>query len=232
MPFRIDVPALPFTRALRRAFTRGALLMTLLAIGAGLGRTGTNSLKAAIEHLTGGRCYHTHEVLLNLDHVQRWQFAFENGDADWDAMFDGYVATVDWPGCRFWEQLADRYPNAPVILSARHSGEAWWASAEPTVFASMKRGPLPGLEDWYQMMRVAMVPFTDHLDDRETAIAAYERHNDSVRQYAGSGRLVEWNPALGWEPLCEALDIAVPNDPFPHLNTTKDFRELAALDDF
>jgi hypothetical protein len=84
--------------------------MALVVIGAGLGRTGTNSLKSAIEQLTGGSCYHTHEVLLNLDDVPAWQAAFENGHVDWDAIFDGYVATVDWPSCRFWAQLAVRAP--------------------------------------------------------------------------------------------------------------------------
>jgi hypothetical protein len=205
--------------------------MTLVAIGAGLGRTGTNSLKSAIERLTGGSCYHTHEVLLNLGYVQPWQDAFENGDAHWDAIFDGYVATVDWPGCRFWAQLAERYPDAAIILSTRENADEWWASAERTVFASMERGPLPGYEQWYQMMRVAMTPFTDMWSDREASIAAYERHNESVRDQAPSGRLVEWSPSLGWEPLCQALGVPLPDEPFPHLNTTKAFRELAALGD-
>jgi hypothetical protein len=205
--------------------------MVLLAIGAGLGRTGTNSLKAALERLTGCPCYHTHEVLLNLDHVMLWQQAFQRGEGDWDAIFGRYVATVDWPGCAFWSQLAARYPEAPIILSTRATSEEWWASAQDTVFASMKRGPLPGLEEWYQMMRVAMLPFTDRWDDAEAAVAAYEAHNASVRRDAPAHRLVEWDPSRGWRPLCDALGLPVPDEPFPHLNTTKDFRALAALDD-
>ncbi len=200
-------------------------------IGAGLGRTGTNSLKAALERLLGGSCYHTHEVILHLDHVPRWQAALEAGDADWDAIYAGYVATVDWPGCKFWRQLADRYPGAPVVLSTRASADEWWRSCERTVFASMKRGPLPGLEAWYQMMQVAMQPFTGRWDDRDAAVAAYEQHNAAVRAGVPGGRLIEWRPELGWEPLCRALNIETPSEPFPHLNTTDDFRALAALDE-
>src|SRR3954454_12485039 len=116
--------------------------MPLAVIGAGLGRTGTNSLKVALERLLRGRCYHTHEVVLNLDHVPLWQRAFAVGDGDWNALFDGYSAAVDWPACRFWPQLARRFPEALIVLSTRHSAEEWWTSADKTVFASMERGPL------------------------------------------------------------------------------------------
>lgn len=206
-------------------------MVELLAIGAGLGRTGTNSLKAALERLTGGACYHTHEVLLNLDHVPIWEHAFEAGDGDWDALFAGYTAAVDWPACRFWRELAQLAPNAPIILSTRQTAEEWWASAQPTVFASMRRGPLPGLEQWWQMMTVAMLPFEADWSDKRAAIAAYEDHNATVRREAPADRLVEWNPTLGWGPLCAALGVAGPDEPFPHLNTTQDFRDLAVLGD-
>jgi hypothetical protein len=160
--------------------------------------------------------------LLNLDHVALWEHAFETGHGDWDALFDGYTAAVDWPACRFWRELADLSPGASIILSTRSTAEEWWSSAERTVFASMRRGPLPGLEQWWKMMTVAMLPFEADWSDKGAAIAAYE---------ASAGRLVEWNPSMGWGPLCAALGVAEPDEPFPHLNTTKDFRELAALDD-
>jgi hypothetical protein len=204
--------------------------MTLRAIGAGLGRTGTNSLKLALERLLGAACYHTHEVVLHLDHVQMWQHAFDTGDGDWDAIFAGYTAGVDWPVCRFWRRLAAHYPDAVIILSTRSSAEEWWASAEHTVFASMQRGPLPGLEQWHRMMEAAMQPFTGHWDDRDAAIAGYERHNHAVRAGLPADRVVEWRPDQGWAPLCAALGIDPPEEPFPHVNTTREFRELAALD--
>jgi hypothetical protein len=205
--------------------------VTLKVIGAGLGRTGTNSLKIALERLLGGRCYHTHELVLNLQHVPLWQQAFDTGDGEWDAIFDDYVATVDWPGCRFWPQLLATYPDALVVLSTRNSAEEWWASAERTVFASMKRGPLPGLEDWYLMMRAAMQPFTDRWDDKDAVLAAYEQHNRAVRDAVPRQRLVEWTPEDEWAPLCDALSVARPSEPFPHVNTAREFRQLAALDE-
>jgi hypothetical protein len=204
--------------------------MTLRVIGAGLGRTGTNSLKLALEQLLGEPCYHTHEVVLNLDHVPLWQHAFQTGNADWETIFDGYGATVDWPGCCFWRDLSSMYPEALVVLSARSNPDEWWASAQRTVFASMNRGPLPGLEGWYEMMQNAMSPFTDHWNDKDAAIAAYERHNNEVRHSVPSARLLEWTPEQGWAPLCEALDAPLPEAPFPHVNTTPEFRQLAALD--
>jgi hypothetical protein len=204
--------------------------MTLRAIGAGLGRTGTNSLKLALERLLGSPCYHAHEVILNLDHVPMWQHALDAGDGDWGAIFAGYSAGVDWPVCRFWDRLAAHYPDAVIVLSTRASAAEWWASAERTVFASMLRGPLPGFEQWYRMMEVAMQPFTGHWDDRDAAIAAYEHHNEAVRTGLPPDRLVEWRPDQGWTPLCAALGIDPPDEPFPHVNTTREFRELAALD--
>jgi hypothetical protein len=204
--------------------------MTLAVIGAGLGRTGSNSLKVALERLLGAPCYHTHEVILNLDHVAVWQAAFDGSEPDWDRLLTGYAAAVDWPACKWWRQLADRAADALVVLSTRASSQEWWDSAVPTVFASMKRGPLQGFEAWHRMMQDAMQPFTDIWDDKASGIAAYEAHNDEVRRDAPPGRLVEWQPADGWLPLCEALGVAVPDEPFPHLNTTPDFRALAALD--
>jgi hypothetical protein len=204
--------------------------VTLRVIGAGLGRTGTNSLKLALERLLAGACYHTHEVVLNLHHVPLWQDAVRADDGHWDRIFAGYRATVDWPACRLWPQLMRKYPDALVLLSTRDTAEQWWDSASQTVFASMKRGPLPGLEAWYQMMRDAMQPFTDEWDDKAAAIAAYERHNCEVRAAVPAARLIEWQPQQGWGPLCDALAVTAPNDPFPHVNTRGEFRALAALD--
>jgi hypothetical protein len=204
--------------------------VTLAVIGVGLGRTGTNSLKVALERLLGGACYHTHEVILNLEHVAVWQNAFDGVPPDWERLFQGYVATVDWPGCRLWDELTNAYPDALVVLSTRSSPERWWASAQRTVFASMKRGPLPGFEDWHRMMRSAMQPFTDCWDSKAESIAAYLSHNELIRRTIAHDRLVEWQPADGWRPLCDALGISTPDEPFPHLNTTADFRALAALD--
>ena len=104
--------------------------MTLKLIGAGLGRTGTASLKVALEELGIGRCYHMSEILQNPACTQDWIDA-ANGNADWDKIFSGYTATVDNPGCGFWRELADYYPNAKVILTIRDA-EKWYESTDET----------------------------------------------------------------------------------------------------
>jgi hypothetical protein len=99
--------------------------MTLQVVGAGLGRTGTHSLKLALERLLGGPCYHMVEVFGHPEHVDVWRRAALGETVDWDALFDGYVACVDWPGGSFWHELADAYPEAPILLSTRDSADTW-----------------------------------------------------------------------------------------------------------
>ena len=114
--------------------------MSLQVVGAGLGRTGTHSLKNALEVLLGGPCYHMIEVLAQPDRAPAWSEAFAGKPIDWDQIMDGYVAAVDWPACAFWQELADVNPNAMVLLSTRSSADAWYKSANATIFEITKRG--------------------------------------------------------------------------------------------
>ena len=111
--------------------------MTLRVVGAGLGRTGTHSLKLALEPLLGGPSYHMIEVFGHVEHIPMWRDAALNKPVDWDTVFDGYVATVDWPGASVWEQIAAKYPDAIVLLSVRDSADAWWKSASNTIFLAI-----------------------------------------------------------------------------------------------
>ena len=196
--------------------------MSLRVVGAGLGRTGTTSLKAALERLLGGRCYHMTEVFQHPEHVPLWTAAGRGEPLD-PTVFDGYVATVDWPGATFWRELADANPDAIVLLSARRTPEQWWRSASRTIFEAMRRhgGEFPN----EVVQRVVPV-----WDDAEAAMAAYEAHNRAVREAVPAGRLVEWTPEDGWEPLCAGLGVAVPGEPFPVTNTTDEFRSLFGFD--
>ena len=115
--------------------------MSLRLIGAGLGRTGTSSLQQAIEQLTGGRCYHMVEVFGNREATETWLAAVHGQMPDWDGFLAGYQATLDWPACRFWRELAEAYPQAPVLLSTRSSAEQWWQSMSKTVVQAMS-GPV------------------------------------------------------------------------------------------
>ena len=204
--------------------------MTLRIVGAGLGRTGTHSLKVALEQLLGGRCYHMVELFERPDDVPQWKKAAAGGEADWDAVFDGFVATVDWPGASFYDVLMERYPDALVLLSTRADAEAWWKSANATIIPAISRvedEPAP-LEE--MLFSVLAARFTPQWRDHDAAVAAYELHNDTVRRTVSADRLVEWSPGDGWGPLCQALGVAEPADPFPHVNTTSDFRAMTGLD--
>lgn len=207
--------------------------MTLRLVGAGLGRTGTHSLKLALEQLLGGPCYHMFEVLEHPEHVPTWQRAAQGEPPDWARFLAGYAASVDWPAAAFWRELADANPDAVVLLSRRDDAEAWWASAERTIFAAARRWSSsdPELASQGRMvLDLLRARFTEHWSDHDAAVAAYERHNDEVRSTARKDRLVEWRPGDGWAPICRALGLAVPDRPFPHVNTTDEFRAMAGLD--
>jgi hypothetical protein len=194
--------------------------MTLRVVGAGLGRTGTLSLKLALERLLGAPCYHMTEVFAHPEHVALWHAAARGEPVDWQALFAGYAAAVDWPVGSFWPEVSEAFPEALIVLSTR-SAESWWRSASQTIFPiSAKAAGTP----WHAMwMELASSRFTTRLDDRAAAIAAYERHNADVRARAPQARLLEWTAKDGWAPLCRALGVPVPDETFPHTNSTEEF---------
>ena len=207
--------------------------MTLRVVGAGLGRTGTTSLKLALERLIGAPCYHMLEVFQHPEHRIVWQHAFEGQPTVWSSLFEGYAATVDWPGAGVWRSIHEAFPDAIVLLSTRPE-DAWWRSASRTIFAGLapRVGPANVGNDTFDPMSDAMMnAFTPDFADERAAIEAYRAHNDAVRSSVAPSQLHEWSPGDGWEPLADALGVAVPDDAFPHLNTTDDFRSMAGLDD-
>jgi hypothetical protein len=194
--------------------------MTLRVVGAGLGRTGTLSLKLALERLLGAPCYHMTEVFAHPEHVSLWHAAARGEPVDWYALFAGYAAAVDWPVGSFWPEVSEAFPEARIVLSTR-SAESWWQSASQTIFpVSARAAGTPWHAMWTELARNR---FTTRLDDRAAAIAAYERHNADVRARASKARLLEWTAKDGWEPLCRALGVPVPDEPFPHANSTEEF---------
>jgi hypothetical protein len=207
--------------------------MALQAVGAGLGRTGTHSLKVALEQLLGGPCYHMVEVFGRPDQRDTWAAAVRGEEVDWDSFLAAYHATVDWPAAAFWKELSVAAPDAVIVLSTRDS-DAWWKSASETIFAVLARGASPdddaGRAELSMIEALIEQRFTPDWRERDGAIAAYEAHNARVRAEAPPGRLVEWRPGDGWAPLCAALGVAEPSEPFPHLNSTADFRTMTGLD--
>jgi len=202
--------------------------VSLQVVGAGLGRTGTHSLKLALETLLDAPCYHMIEIRERPGDADVWRRAAEGERIDLTAAIDGYAATVDWPAAPFWLQLSQENPDAIVLLSTRASSEEWWNSANSTIFEvnrTMEPGPV------YRMLK-SLFPrtFTADYSDRDAAVAAYEAHNASVRRHAPADRLVEWQPGDGWRPLCNALGIPVPDEPFPHSNAREGFRRRRGFD--
>ncbi len=198
----------------------------LRVVGAGLGRTGTMSLKLALTRLLGGPCYHMAEVVQHPPHIERWTAAARGESVDWHALFEGFVAAVDWPVAAFWEEISAAFPDATIVLSTREP-ESWWKSASDTIFRSEsvknREGPFG---DMIHAMLAAR--FTPHIEDRAACLLAFAEANAHVRATAPRARLVEWTTKDGWAPLCRALGVPVPDEPFPHANTTDEFRARVA----
>jgi hypothetical protein len=207
--------------------------MALRVVGAGLGRTGTNSLKLALERLLQGPCYHMFELAARDQDLPVWQSAVRGEPVDWDALMRGYVASVDWPAAAFWRELLAANGDALVLLSTRDSAETWWESMQATIVPTLRQ-PVSSGEAQAARRRKFVIEmmerrFTAGWQDRDAATDAYERHNEQVRKAVAPGQLLEWQPGDGWEPICAALDLPVPPAPFPHENTTAAFREAQGL---
>ena len=208
--------------------------MALRVVGAGLGRTGTNSLKLALEQLLGGRCYHMLEAFDRPDDTGVWHAAARDEPVDWTAFMADFTASVDWPACSFWRELADANRDAVVLLSTRESAERWWESVSQTIWLSVSE-PIPPDEP-ERLARRAMIidllerRFDPNWRDGDAAMRAYERHNSEVRTSVSAERLVDWRTGDGWGPICAALELPVPDEPFPHANTQAEFRAEQGLD--
>lgn len=203
--------------------------MPLTVIGSGFGRTGTKSLKAALERLGFGPCHHMHEVMIRPETVPLWLDAFAGGDTDWEQMFDGYASQVDWPGAHFWRDLVKAFPEAKVIHSVRPE-DKWWASYEKTIgklsstYADMPTPPhvRDMLEATFGAVRQTI---GGDATDRDGALAAFRRRTAEVTEALPSERVLVFDVAEGWGPLCAFLNVDVPGEPFPHHNLRADFWE-------
>ncbi len=198
-------------------------------IGAGLPRTGTTSLKVMLEQLLDAPCFHMRELYQRRDvHGPMWMKALR-GDLDLlDHILDGWAAAVDWPASVLWKEMADRYPDALVVLSHRGSSEVWWSSADATVWQVMRenqvdpaREHVPGIP---QLMR-EVAGFSEDLHDEADARRIYDQHYDEVVATIPADRLIIWQPGDGWEPLCERLGVPVPAEDPAHANSTDEFRQ-------
>jgi Sulfotransferase domain len=204
-------------------------------IGAGVGRTGTLSLKAALERLGFGPCFHGRHVLDHPDRLPGWLAAARGEDVDWAVLLAGYESTVDWPAAAFWRPLARFYPQARFILTIREP-DGWYDSVSNTIYrmfgsqapeerVAHAREVVPGLETFTDFHRQMIWDgfFSGRFADRDYAIAAYERHNAEVIAELPADRLLVIPPGAGWVPLCDFLGVPVPEEPYPHLNDPEKF---------
>jgi hypothetical protein len=206
--------------------------MPIKVIGAGLGRTGTLSLKAALEELGFTKCYHMSEVLAHLDDARTWDAAARGEPVDWETLFDGFQATVDWPGCSFYRELLHQYPEAKVILTVRDP-DRWYDSARETIYFVSQAFPawtslvFPRFRIFRRMLDQLIWDgmFQRRFQDRAFAIGTFNQHNEQVRRDVPADRLLVYEVRQGWDPLCAFLRVPIPEGkPFPHLNDTAEFR--------
>jgi hypothetical protein len=202
----------------------------LQVIGVGMHRTGSMSVKAALEKLGFGPCYHGMEALRRSTDGDHWLAAYEaDGEVDWSVIFDGYRATLDWPTLHFWEQLATAYPDAKILLTDRDP-ERWWDShvamfqlsaefereltdeqkqrAEESGFARMQTA----------LATIVSATFHGEVSDKAHCMRVFEQHYERVRRTVPAERLLVYRVQEGWEPLCRFLGVDVPDEPFPHVN--------------
>ncbi len=206
--------------------------MALEVIGAGFGRTGTLSLKAALEQLGYNKCHHMTEVFPDRKQLDDWLDVSQGGAADWDTMFEGYEASVDFPSSAYWRELADHFPDAKIILTTR-SFESWYASAEKTIYpvSANIKGWLLAIPKFRKIRDMTYGTIWDRLfpkgfEDKAAAAQVFETHEADVKAAFSEERLLVFHPKDGWGPLCAFLGKPVPDAPFPHLNDTNQFKKL------
>lgn len=202
--------------------------MTLRVIGAGWPRTGTTSLKIALERLLASRCYHMYDLFTDPRQIDTWDRALEGDMSGVHQLMSGYGAALDWPASFFWPQLLAANPEAIVLLSVREP-TAWWRSMSATIVPVSGDGrELVGDNGRYRPMMTTLMRRATGASDwsyEDIVLASYERSMAEVRGQCPPGRLVEWSPGDGWAPLCSALAVPVPDRPFPWVNTSRQFTE-------
>ncbi|HEU4326776.1 MAG TPA: sulfotransferase [Roseiflexaceae bacterium] len=212
--------------------------MTIKVIGAGMGRTGTRSLKTALELLGFGKCYHMEELIAHPEHARYWEAAGAGRPVGWDALFAGYQSTTDFPGYRHYRELMRHYPDAKVILTVRDP-EEWYASTYATIYQAAPdlRGKLklalklPFSRRLRQLIPVFRLPdrlvwkgdFAGRFADKAFALEKYREHSADVARTVPPERLLTYDVREGWGPLCRFLGVPEPSAPFPHHNPRAEF---------
>jgi hypothetical protein len=203
----------------------------LEVFGAGVGRTGTLSLKTALERLGFGPCHHMLHMLEHTEDIPRWEKAASGQDVDWSEVLAGYRACVDWPGARYWREITAAFPEAKVILSVRDP-ENWYESVSGSIYRAAIAAPPPGAPPTYARLRDLSLSvvwdgvFDGRFEDRDHALRVFTEHNVAVKREIDPDRLLVFEAGQGWEPLCAFLGVPVPDEPFPRSNDRAQFASM------
>lgn len=199
--------------------------MALKVIGAGFGRTGTRSLKTALEQLGFGKCYHMEEVMKHPRHLKYWAEIMNDGKEDWESLFRGYQSATDWPVAAYYRDLMTLYPEAKIILTVRDP-ESWHTSVMNTIYQLSRNFArftriIPVVHRFFIGMENVIWGgiFHERLEDKAHAIEVFKNHIEEVKRVVPEERLLVFEARQGWEPLCAFLNVPVPaNKPYPHKN--------------
>jgi hypothetical protein len=199
--------------------------MTLQIIGAGFGRTGTSSLKLALEQLGFSKCHHMREVFPSRFQTEAWHARSRGGTANWEAVFDGYAAACDWPSSAYWEELYRHYPESKVVLTVRDE-ERWYQSTAETIYPISTSFPwwLRRLSSRARLLAEMIDAtvwsgiFDGRFEDKDHALRVYRENSERVKEIVAPERLLVFEAREGWEPLCAFLGVPVPEGPYPHVN--------------
>ena len=198
--------------------------MPLQVIGAGFGRTGTLSLKVALQQLGFNKCHHMVEVMRNPKSAAAWVAASDGKEVDWHEIFADYKACVDWPSCMFYRELMEAFPEAKVVLTVRDS-ERWYESISTTIAVLTTTTPrwlcwlVPAIGAVIKVSYACVwKTFDNRNGDKEYVLEVFRAHIEEVKRVVPPSRLLVFEVAQGWGPLCEFLDVPVPTGAFPHLN--------------
>jgi hypothetical protein len=216
--------------------------MSIKIIGAGFPRTGTTTLKRSLETLGFSHVYHMKELLVNPHKLYLWKTLSETGDTDWETLYDGYDATVDFPGYPWYKEHMKKYPDARVILTVRDF-ESWYKSVDSTVFRAGPQTPGEKIKMMGKLLTsgrarnvVKCIKFfkktffanelQGQFEDKEYAKSVWEKHIAEVKATVPADKLLVYDVRDGWGPLCKFLGVEEPKDPLPHLNKKENFKEM------
>jgi hypothetical protein len=213
--------------------------MSIKIIGAGFPRTGTNTLRESLEMLGFSKTYHMKNLLVHPENLHYWTTLKATGTTDWEGLYNGYQATVDFPCYPWYKQHMKQYPDAKVILSLRPF-EKWYTSFYSTIWQAQnppesERAAMgervasdPRLQSVMQVMGFAKQTineehFQGRFLDKEFMEKVFNDHNEEVKNYVPADKLLVFDVREGWEPLCNFLEVEVPAGPLPHTNKKEDF---------